>query len=89
MALTSPDIVLIGTIKFGSLNVTETFNSGSSIYDGVNLTYNAQFEIIPQVSGWPNNSSNSNTFNAYDIAVGWKYNMPSGKIYDVDRKSVV
>jgi hypothetical protein len=61
MALTSPDIILIGNIKFGTLNVTETFNSGSSIYNGVNLTYNAQFEIIPQVSGWPDNQSNTNT----------------------------
>jgi hypothetical protein len=83
MALTSPDIILIGNIKFGTLNVTETFNSGSSIYNGVNLTYNAQFEIIPQVSGWPDNQSNTNTFNANDIAAGWKFNLPSGKIYDV------
>jgi hypothetical protein len=83
MALTSPDIILIGNIKFGTLNVTETFNSGSSIYNGVNLTYNAQFEIIPQVSGWPDNQSNTNTFNANDIAAGWKFNIPSGKIYDV------
>jgi hypothetical protein len=83
MALTSPDIILIGNIKFGTLNTTETFNSGSSIYNGVNLTYNAQFEIIPQVSGWPDNQSNTNTFNANDIAIGWKFNLPSGKIYDV------
>lgn len=83
MALTSPDILIVGSIKFGTLNVTETFNSGSSIYNGVNLTYNAQFEIIPQASGWPNNTSNPNTFNANDIQVGWKFNLPSGKIYDV------
>ena len=83
MALTSPDILIIGSIKFGTTNVTETFSSGSSIYNGVNLTYNAQFEIIPQTSGWPNNESNLNTFNANTIEVGWKFNLPSGKIYDV------
>lgn len=83
MALTSPDILIVGSIKFGTVNVTETFSSASSIYNGVNLTYNAQFEIIPQISGWPNNESNLNTFNANDISVGWKFNLPSGKIYDV------
>jgi len=83
MALTSPDILIVGSIKFGTVNATETFNSGSSVYNGVNLTYNAQFEIIPQISGWPNNESNLNTFNANDIEVGWKFNLPSGKIYDV------
>jgi len=83
MALTSPDILIVGSIKFGTVNVTETFSSASSIYNGVNLTYNAQFEIIPQTSGWPNNESNLNTFNANDIEIGWKFNLPSGKIYDV------
>jgi hypothetical protein len=88
MALTSPDIVLIGSIKFGTVNVVETFNSGSSIYNGVNLTYNAQFEITPQVSGWPDSQTNYNTFNANNIAAGWKFNMPSGKIYDVTSVNV-
>lgn len=83
MALTSPDILIVGSIKFGTTTVTETFSSASSIYNGVNLTYNAQFEIIPQTSGWPNNEVNYNTFNANDIEVGWKFNLPSGKIYDV------
>ena len=88
MALTSPDILIVGSIKFGTVNVTETFSSASSIYNGVNLTYNAQFEIIPQTSGWPNNESNLNTFNANDIEIGWKFNLPSGKIYDVVGVSV-
>jgi hypothetical protein len=83
MALTSPDILIIGSIKFGTVNVTETFSSASSIYNGVNLTYNAQFEIIPQASGWPDNETNYNTFNANNIEVGYKFNLPSGKIYDV------
>jgi hypothetical protein len=83
MALTSPDILIVGNIKFGTLTVTSTFNSGSSIYNGVNLTYNGQFEIIPQTSGWPSNETNYNTFNANDIEIGWKFNLPSGKIYDV------
>jgi hypothetical protein len=83
MALTSPDILIVGNIKFGTLTVTDIFNSGSSVYNGVNLTYNGQFEIIPQTSGWPNNETNYNTFNANYIEVGWKFNLPSGKIYDV------
>jgi hypothetical protein len=83
MALTSPDILIVGSIKLFSVNTIEYFNSGSSIYDGVPLTYSTQFTIIPQVSGWPNNETNLNTFNANNIEVGWKFNLPSGKIYDV------
>ena len=83
MALTSPDITILGRIKFGTTTVTETFSSGSSVFDGVNLTYNAQFEIIPQQSYWPNNSSNPYTYTAYDIGIGWKYNTPAGRVYDV------
>ena len=83
MALTSPDILIIGSIKFGTANVIETFSSASSIYNGVNLTYNAQFEIFPQAAGWPNNDANPNVFNANDISIGYKFNLPSGKIYDV------
>jgi hypothetical protein len=83
MALTSPDILIVGNIKFGTANVIETFSSASSIYNGVNLTYNAQFEIFPQAAGWPNNDANPNVFNANDIAIGWKFNLPSGKLYDV------
>jgi hypothetical protein len=83
MALTSPDILIVGSIKLFSVNTIEYFDSGSSIYNGVPLTYNTQFEIFPQVSGWPDNQSNLNTFNAYNIEVGWKFNLPSGKIYDV------
>lgn len=83
MALTSPDILIIGSIKFGTANVIETFSSASSIYNGVNLTYNTQFEIFPQASGWPNNDANPNVFNANDISIGYKFNLPSGKIYDV------
>lgn len=83
MALTPPDIVILGRIKFGTTTVTETFSSGSSVFDGVNLTYNAQFEITPQQSFWPDNTTNPNTYTAYDIEVGWKYNTPAGRIYDV------
>jgi hypothetical protein len=83
MALTSPDIIILGRIKFGTTTITETFSSGSSVFDGVYLTYNAQFEITPQPSYWPDNTTNPNTYTAYDIEVGWKYNTPAGRIYDV------
>ena len=82
MALTSPDILIVGRIKDSS--ITEYFNSGSSIYNGVPLTFNCQFEIFPQASGWPDpNQSNLNTFNANNIEVGNKFNLGTGKLYDV------
>lgn len=81
MALTSPDILIVGRIKENT--IIETFSSGSSIYDGVPLVFNCQFEILPQISGWPDNQSNLNTFNAYNIEVGNKFNLGSGKLYDV------
>ena len=83
MALTPPDIIIIGQSKFDTTTVIDYFNSGSSIYNGVNLTYNAQFDVIAQTSGWPDNDTNYNTFNANNIEVGWKFLLPSGKIYDV------
>jgi hypothetical protein len=86
MALTSPDILIVGRIKDSS--ITEYFNSGSSIYDGVPLVFSCQFEIIPQTSGWPNNETNLNTFNANNIEIGNKFNLPSGKLYDVVGVSV-
>ena len=81
MALTSPDILIVGRIKSNS--TIETFFSGSSIYNGVDLVFSCQFEILPQISGWPDNQSNLNTFNAYNIEVGNKFNLGSGKLYDV------
>jgi hypothetical protein len=83
MALTSPDILIVGRVKNSS--IIEYFNSGSSIYNNTPLTFRCQFEIIPQASGWPDpTQSNLNTFNANNIqAVGWKFNLPSGKLYDV------
>ena len=82
MALTPPDILIVGRIK--SSTTIETFASASSIYDGAPLTFRCQFEIIPQTSGWPNNEVNYDTFNANNIqSTGWKFNLPSGKLYDV------
>jgi hypothetical protein len=83
MALTPPDILILGSIKFATTNVTEYYSSPGSNYDGVNLTYNSQFEINPQITGYPDNITNYNTFNANDIEVGFKYILPSGKMYDV------
>jgi hypothetical protein len=82
MALTPPDILIVGRIK--SSTTIETFASASSIYDGAPLVFRCQFEIIPQTSGWPNNEVNYDTFNANNIqSTGWKFNLPSGKLYDV------
>ena len=83
MALNQPDIIIVGKSTFGTTTITEYFNSGSSVFDNSYLTFNAQFEIVPQTSGWPDNSTNYNTFNANNIAVGWKYLLTTGKLYDV------
>jgi hypothetical protein len=84
MALTPPDVILLGSIQESSVTIVETFLSGSSPYDGVYLTFRTQFDIVPQTGGWPDpNQANLNVFNANDIEVGWKFNLPTGKIYDV------
>ena len=83
MALNQPGILIVGSIQADTLSITDYFSSASSIYDGTPLTYNGQFDIISQKSGWPNNEANYSTFNAYNIEVGYKFNLPTGKIYDV------
>jgi hypothetical protein len=83
MALNQPGILIVGSIQFGTISEIDYFSSGSSVYNGVPLTYNCQFDIVQQTSGWPNNETNFNTFNAYNIEVGYKFNLPTGKIYDV------
>jgi hypothetical protein len=83
MALNQPGILIVGSIQFGTISEIDYFSSGSSIYDGTPLTFNAQFDIVQQTSGWPNNETNYDTFNAYNIEVGYKFNQPTGKIYDV------
>jgi hypothetical protein len=88
MALNQPDIIIVGKSVFGSTTTIDYFSSGSSIYDNTPLTYNAQFEIVSQTSGWPDNATNYNTFNANNIAVGWKFLLTTGKIYDVTGISV-
>jgi hypothetical protein len=88
MALSSPDILIIGNLKFGTTTVVETFSSASSIYNGTNLTYNAEFNILPQSTGWPNNINNPETYTAYDIEIGFMFALPSGKTYEVTSISV-
>jgi hypothetical protein len=88
MALNQPDIIVVGKSVFGSTTTIDYFSSGSSIYDNTPLTYNAQFEIVSQTSGWPDNATNYNTFNANNIAVGWKFLLTTGKLYDVTGISV-
>ena len=83
MALNQPGILVVGSIQYSTITEIEYFSSASSIYNGVPLTFNCQFDITQQVSGWPNNETNYDTFNAYNIEVGYKFNQPTGKIYDV------
>jgi hypothetical protein len=83
MALTPADILIVGRIKFGTTSIIETFSSGSSVFDLSPLTYNGQFEIIPQSAASGYETNNLYTYTAYDIEVGWKFNTPSGRIYDV------
>ena len=83
MALNQPGILIVGSIQADTLSIIDYFSSASSIYDGTPLTYTAQFDIVQQTSGWPNNETNYDTFNAYNIEVGYKFNLPTGKIYDV------
>jgi hypothetical protein len=83
MALTSPDKLIIGKIKPDTTSIIETFSSGSSVFDLSPLTYNAQFDIIPQSAASGYETNNLYTYTAYDIEVGWKFNTPSGRIYDV------
>jgi hypothetical protein len=83
MALNQPGILIVGSIQADTLSIIDYFSSASSIYDGTPLTYTAQFDIVQQTSGWPNNETNYDTFNAYNIEVGYKFNLPTGRIYDV------
>ena len=83
MALTSPDKLIIGKIKPDTTSIIETFSSGSSVFDLSPLTYNAQFDIIPQSAASGYETNNLYTYTAYDIEVGYKFNTPSGRIYDV------
>ena len=83
MALTPPDILILGKIQSGTTSIIETFSSGSSVFDLSPLTYNAQFDITPQSAASGYETNNLYTYTAYDIEVGWKFNTPSGRIYDV------
>jgi hypothetical protein len=83
MALTPPDILILGRIIYGTETIIETFSSSSSVFNNSPLTYNAQFEIVPQIAANGYETTDLYTYTAYDIEVGWKFNIPSGKIYDV------
>lgn len=83
MALTPADILIIGQIKPNTTSIIETFSSGSSVFDLSPLTYNAQFDITPQPAASGYETNNLYTYTAYDIEVGYKFNTPSGRIYDV------
>ncbi len=83
MAVQVPDILILGKIKFGSLNVSQSFSSGSSVYNGTPLSFTTQFEVVPQAAGYPDAISNPTYADAADIQVGMKFALPTGQIYDV------
>ena len=83
MAVQVPDILILGKIRFGSLNVSQSFSSGSSVYNGTPLSFTTQFDVVPQVAGYPDAISNPVYSDAADIQVGMKFALPTGQIYDV------
>ena len=87
MAISAPDKLLIGKINFGTLNVNQFYSSQDS-YDGTLLSFGGNFEIVPQTGAYPINEINTELFTAYDIQVGWKFALTSGKIYTVKNITV-
>ena len=82
MAIGTPDKLIIGKIQFGSTTISTTWSSGDS-YNGVFLSFTCNFDIIPQAGTYPTNDVNTNLYNANDIQIGWKFALPSGRIYTV------
>jgi hypothetical protein len=82
MAIGTPDKLIIGKIQFGSTSITTTWSSGDA-YNGVYLSFTGNFEIVPQTGTYPNNQINNNLFDAYNINVGDKFALATGKIYTV------
>jgi len=83
MAVQIPDILILGKIQFGSLNVSQSFSSGSSVYNGTPLSFTTQFDVVPQSAGYPDAIANPVYADAADIQIGMKFALPTGKIYDV------
>ena len=82
MAVTIPDKLIVGKINFGTTSVSTFWNNGDA-YDGAFLSFIANFNIIPQGASYPGNVENPNLYNANDIQVGWKFGLPSGRVYTV------
>ena len=83
MAVQTPSILILGKVKPGQLSVYDTFNSGSSPYNGTFYTFLAEMEIVPQAATSPSTSSNPDVYDANSIQVGFKFALPVGKVYDV------
>ena len=83
MDLNQPDKLILGSVDFGTTITSQFFNSGSSVYNGVPVSYISNFTIIPQQAGYPDNQLNYNLYNANDIQVGFKYAQSTGKIFTV------
>jgi len=83
MAIQAPDISIIGQITFGGTTVSQSFSSGSSDYNGTPFVYSCTFDIATQAGAYPYPAYDGNVYNAYTIAPGYKFALPSGKVYDV------
>jgi len=88
MAIGTPDKLIIGKINFGTTTVS-SFWSSVDAYNGTFLSFTCNFEITPQAASYPDNTENPNLYNANDIQVGWKFALPSGKIYTVKSITVI
>ena len=82
MAIGTPDKVIIGKIQFGSTSISSYWSSIDS-YNGVYLSFTCNVDIIPQDATYPTNDPNYNLYNTNDIQIGWKFALPTGKIFTV------
>ena len=82
MAIGTPDKIIIGKIQFGSTTISTTWSSVDS-YNGVFFSFTCNVDIIRQDATYPTNDPNYNLYNAHDIQIGWKYALPTGKIFTV------
>ena len=83
MSVQTPNISIIGKIPFGGFSVSQSFSSGSSDYNGTPYVFSCTFEIVQQAGASPFPSTNPDVYNAYTIDPGFKFVLPSGKVYDV------
>ena len=77
MAVHTPEKILVGKIKIGSISISEFYSGGP--YDGAPVSYQVTFDINSISAGYPNYANNSNLYNANDIQVGWQFLLPQAR----------